>query len=77
VCEELNELRDDILYIVTLSELDRLPETLSERSIGTNIIALSGVFSNEITAHDKYPVVNATTPAGARELVDLILGNSG
>ena len=54
VCEELNENRDDIVYIITLESLDQLDKTLQVRNIGKNIIAISGVASNNTVEHDKY-----------------------
>jgi molybdopterin-guanine dinucleotide biosynthesis protein B len=76
VCEELNETRDDVLYIVTLKTLDSLDETLNVRNVGKKIIAVSGVVSNseddQIT-NDKHPIINSTTTNGKKRLVDLIL----
>jgi molybdopterin-guanine dinucleotide biosynthesis protein B len=75
ICEELNEDRDDIVFIITLKSLADLEETLRVRSIGKNIMAISGVVANSAAAHDKYPIINSTTDEGRRKLVDLIVNN--
>jgi molybdopterin-guanine dinucleotide biosynthesis protein B len=73
ICEELNEDREEILYIITLSSLDKLDETLSVRAVGKKVIAISGVVSNSAIEHDKYPIINSTTIEGRKKLVELIL----
>lgn len=73
ICEELNEKRDDIAYIITLESLDALEETLRVRNIGENILGISGVVTNVISHHDNYQVFNATTDDGIEKLVQRIL----
>jgi molybdopterin-guanine dinucleotide biosynthesis protein B len=73
ICEELNEDSEEILYIITLENIDKLEETLSERSIGKKIIAISGIISNSIITHERFPIINTTTKKGINDLVDLIL----
>ena len=73
VCEELNENRDEISYIITLNNLDQLDKTLQVRSIGKKIVAISGVVSNNEVEHEQYPIINTTTAQGRSRLVDIIL----
>ena len=76
VCEELNELREDVLYIITLTTLDSLDETVNVRNVGKKIIAISGVVSNsqnDRIKNNMYPIINSTTNDGRKRLVDLIL----
>jgi molybdopterin-guanine dinucleotide biosynthesis protein B len=73
ICEELNEAREDILYIITLDNLKTLDKTLRVRAVGNNIIAIAGVVSNTDTKHDKYPIINTTQKEGVKQLVDIIL----
>jgi len=78
VCEELNEKRDDVLYIITLKTIDALNETLNVRNVGTKIVAISGVVSNsqdDQVTNGKYPIINSTTSNGIKRLVDLILND--
>ena len=72
ICEELNEARDDIIYIITLKTLNDLAETLRVRAVGNKIIALSGVVANFETYHEKYPIINITMPTGRKLIADLI-----
>jgi molybdopterin-guanine dinucleotide biosynthesis protein B len=73
ICEELNESSDEILYIITLENMDKLKETFHKRSIGKKIIAISGIISNSVITHERFPIINTTTEKGIKELVDLIL----
>lgn len=73
ICEELNEIHSDILYIITLKSIGDLEETLRVRSIGDNVLAISGVVANSNANHDQYPIINSTTDEGRKKLVDLIL----
>lgn len=73
VCEELNEAREDVLYILTIKTMADLEETLAVRSVGKNVLAICGVVSSSVNSHEKYPVINTTTEKGLSELVDLIL----
>jgi len=75
ICEELNENHKDILYIIALQELDQLKETLSVRTVGEKILAISGVVSSNSEEHDKYPIFNTRINEGRKKLVDLILDN--
>ncbi len=74
VCEELNEIQDDIFYVITLKRLEELGDTLCVRAIGKNIIAISGVVSNTVEEHETYPIINTLTKAGRKKLVDMIIG---
>jgi len=73
ICEELNEVHNDIKYIIALKNLDNLEQTMKVRSIGDNIIAISGVVANSEVTHEKYPIINVTTLEGKKKIVDLIL----
>ena len=73
ICEELNENREDILYILTLDSLDTLDETLKIRSVGKKIIAIAGVVSNNYNHYETYPIINTTKKEGVKKLVDIIL----
>ena len=43
------------------------------RACGKNIIALSGVVSNNTKKHEKYPIINVTNDEGRKQLVEMIL----
>jgi molybdopterin-guanine dinucleotide biosynthesis protein B len=73
VCEELNEKSSDIIYIITLRNVEDFDETLKQRAIGERIIAFSGVVSNSISSFNGYPVINPTTESGIKRMVELIL----
>ena len=73
ICEELNEIRDEIFYIITLKNINELEETLKVRAIGKNVLAISGVVSSMISNHDKYPVFNVIDQDGRTKLVDLLI----
>ena len=76
ICEELNEKRDDILYIITLTNLNMLEETLKVRAVGEKVLAISGIVSNTEYAHKQFPVINSTIEQGRKEIVDLIIKES-
>jgi len=73
ICEELNENRDDILYIITVKSLADLEETLRLRAVGNKVIAIAGLVANTESFHDKYPIINTTKEEGINKLVELIL----
>jgi molybdopterin-guanine dinucleotide biosynthesis protein B len=75
VCEELNEKREDIIYIVTLQNIEEFEETLKQRAIGKRVIAISGVVSNSISSFMDFPVINTTLESGIKKLVELIIKN--
>ena len=73
VCEELNEEREDVLYIITLKTMVDMEETLRVRAVGENVLAICGVVASSVNSHEKYPVINTTTEKDLNELMDLIL----
>ena len=73
ICEELNEIHNEILYIIALRAIGELEETLRVRAIGDTVLAISGVVANSNENHDKYPIINSTTEPGRKQLVDMIL----
>jgi len=79
VCEGVEGLGSEAYSVVALKSVDMLAETLKIRGLGggKNILALTGIFSNDAKANPNYPVFNCTVKKEAKALADLIIKNGG
>lgn len=79
VCEGVEGLGRGAVTILALRTKSCLAETLRIRGVGrgSNVLALTGIFSNETSRHPKYPIFNCTKSRDARTLADLILRGGG
>ncbi len=77
VGEGLYDTGPRIYQLVACRSSETIEDTFKVRNIGDNVVALTGIMSNEIVEHPLYPVFNATNPKDLEAVVELLLERIG
>lgn len=75
--EGLYDTGPGIYQLVACRSSDTIEDTFKVRNIGDNVVALTGIMSNEVHEHARYPVFNATNEKDLETLVILLLEKIG
>lgn len=77
VAEGLYDTGPNIFQLVACESGDTVEATFRVRNIGDNVVALTGIVSNEMNKHPRYPVFNAIDEKQLKRFIDMLLPKIG